>query len=182
MGNALSLLTEAQLQEYLNQTPFTKPELGKILQKYATYDKSGKNVQGIHPEILENMPEFLLNPLASCIIAHFTDDSTGLIFPANWISMFSDLSSKAHIDQKRALLWNLVDYHGTGKLQYEELWRFYKFLFGVALTEDQILELVIEKLHDPGLQEKGELSREEWDNSVSDREIIERLTIDFNYE
>ena len=58
------------------------------------------------------------------------------------------------------------DVHNEGRLKYDELFKMYKSLFGAALNDERILDIVFRALHDTDLETPGVITPVEF-NRVS---------------
>ena len=54
------------------------------------------------------------------------------------------------------------DYHSTGLLKHDDLFRMYKLMFKGALNDDQILDMVFRALDSPHLTRPGMVSQEDF--------------------
>ncbi|ELU13260.1 hypothetical protein CAPTEDRAFT_165784 [Capitella teleta] len=178
MGAGGSLLTDEQMKKLKQTTPYNEQEIKRLLKRYATYDNSPGGTAGIKQEEILLFPEFAGNPLIPRVLDLYLNSESGRIFPDKFLYFCAILSSRTGIGAKRQMAFRCFDVHNEGCLQYDELFKMYKSLFGMALPDDTILNLVFTALHESNLETPGMITPEDFTRMVPDHEIAMRFTVD----
>ncbi|XP_013421789.1 uncharacterized protein LOC106181833 [Lingula anatina] len=181
MGGGISQLSEEQIKELTEQTPFNAKELAKLLKRYSHYDNSEKGDLGVSLEELLKIPELIGYSLIPAVAQLFVLDS-GRIYPEQFIYMFSVLNSRTTVEKKRDLAFKLADTNKQGVLNKSDVIGFLGLLYAGALSAKEVEYLAEKILQREDLDEQGQLSRTDFDKFVSDAELKEQLTVDLQLQ
>ncbi|WAR08244.1 CANB1-like protein [Mya arenaria] len=166
MGNeqaVAQLPGQAQPRDVVNNmrkgTPFTYEEADQILRRYNTMDSSPQGNTGIPVEECCLLQEFTGCVFAPDLIRYYRDKETKRIHPRQFMKICTMLCPRTQATKKKHMLFDLFDVDRQKVLTHDAMFRVYKLLFAGALSDDQILALMI-----------------------PDNEIQERLSVDFAFD
>ncbi|XP_052088185.1 uncharacterized protein LOC127725298 isoform X1 [Mytilus californianus] len=178
-GNGQAILTEKEIQEIRDETPFTDAEVKSLLNRYDEVDTSENNSTGLSYDDVLYMPEFIGSVFAPLVIAANVDTKTKRIYARQFIKICSILSTQIKAEEKKKYLFELLNIYGTGLLTHDEIYRMYKLLFSHTISDDHILAMTFKALNHTSLQKKGQLTKQEFFKMIPDHEIMNRMTINF---
>ncbi|XP_074662486.1 calcineurin subunit B-like [Tubulanus polymorphus] len=171
-GNEQALLSPENRQKY---SVFTDEEVKGLTKLYQTLDKSGGK-EGIVLELFISLPDFVGCPFIRRICEIHIPKGTDKISPEAYMDILAVLSPKAAIDMKRKLAFNVLDIHNQGVLRHDEIFRMFKLIFRSALTDNQILDLVLRVLNRGDIETRGMLTYTDFNRLTSDSDIHARFT------
>ncbi|KAL5010413.1 hypothetical protein ScPMuIL_012718 [Solemya velum] len=165
----------------LKKTGWTEKDLLKVLKRYADFDKGEKEVKGLEYKTVVNMPEFVGTPFVGILTNHLLEPKTQRLYPKNFIKLCHTLSSRISVKEKRDFLFQGLDGYKTGILTHDEMFYLYKILYHSVMSDDHILALTFKALKHPKLKQQGEITKQEFDQMIPDHEIMDKMTIQFQY-
>ncbi|XP_020892565.1 calcineurin subunit B isoform X2 [Exaiptasia diaphana] len=131
----------------------TSKEIIRILKRYSYYDPN--NTQQISLEAFLELPEVSANRIMKKIGKKFVDPETQCLTPSDFVKLFSALSSRTPLKDKKEFAFKVLDTDDNGYLSYDELFSFYRMLFGPALSDDRLLDIVMTTINDNSSSKQG---------------------------
>jgi len=178
MGNSQVILSDVDILDLKETTPFTDSDLKRLEKRYSDFDKSDDGSTGITYDDMLMMPEFVGNEFASQIIAGNLDERTQKVYAKQFVQIFGILSPKTKAEEKKEFLFEIFNIYGTGILTHDELFRIYKTIFSHAISDDHIVALTFRALNHPSLKNKGQITKPEFLKMIPDHEITNRMNIE----
>jgi Ca2+-binding EF-hand superfamily protein len=178
MGNQQAVLSDIDVQELKETTPFSDGDLKKLEQRYQTLDKSPEATDGIPYAKMILLPELRGNELCPHVVAANLDGRSGCVYAKQFVQIFGILSPKAQPEEKKEFLFEIFNIYGANVLTHDEVFRMFKTLFDAAVSDDHILALTYRALNHKALKKKGEITKEEFIQLIPDHEIVNRMSVE----
>lgn len=178
MGNQQAILSDIDIHELKDTTPFSDSDLKKLEQRYHALDTSPEATDGIPYDKMILLPELRGNELCPLVVAANLDGRSGRVYAKQFVQIFGILSPKANPEEKKEFLFELFNIYGANILTHDEMYRFFKTLFDRAFSDDHILALTYRALNNNSLKKKGEITKAEFVKLIPDHEVINRMTIE----
>nr|CAB3260918.1 uncharacterized protein LOC100176273 [Phallusia mammillata] len=139
MGQGASYFTEEEQEEILEETKLSPKYLMEIQKRYSNLDasKSKDETVGVPVKDILLIPEIHQHKLGY-LFAEKLGGRSGLLYPKDFVNLFSALSTARPPSEKLKILFDLLDVRRFGYIGGIELYRFYHLLFSPALDNDQI--------------------------------------------
>lgn len=178
MGNQQAILSDIDIHELKDTTPFSDSDLKTLEQRYHALDPSPDATDGIPYDKMILLPEFRGNELCPLVVAANLDGRSGRVYAKQFVQIFGILSPKANPEEKKEFLFELFNIYGANILTHDEMYRFFKTLLDRAFSDDHILALTYRALNNNSLKKKGEVTKAEFVKLIPDHEIINRMSIE----
>ena len=178
MGNQQAILSDIDIQDLKETTPFSDSELKKLEQRYHALDSSPDATDGVPYDKMILLPELRGNALCPLIVAANLDGRSGRVYAKQFVQIFGILSPKANPEEKKEFLFEVFNIYGSNVLTNDEVYRFFKTLFDGTISDDHILALTYRALNHKALKKKGELTKKEFIGLIPDHEIVNRMSIE----
>uniref|UniRef100_A0A1I8IBQ9 EF-hand domain-containing protein n=2 Tax=Macrostomum lignano TaxID=282301 RepID=A0A1I8IBQ9_9PLAT len=184
-GHSVFRATPQQLQAYSRFCSYTEEEVNQVLAKYRQLDRSRNHTAGVWYEDLAGKCTEMQGNRLLTLAAKAVAGSTSRLDVDRFVRLVWLLSSQASVQEKRDLLWRVLDPHQTGRVRRAGLFRFLSATVGGNLADDQLLDLVESALAAADPKPAGlepELTREYFFSAmVSDLLVFQKLTADLHY-
>eukprot|EP01025_Chloroclados_australasicus_P042801 TRINITY_DN4554_c0_g1_i1.p2 TRINITY_DN4554_c0_g1~~TRINITY_DN4554_c0_g1_i1.p2 ORF type:complete len:206 (+),score=11.93 TRINITY_DN4554_c0_g1_i1:71-619(+) len=177
MGSGTSTdLTQYDYEEvrYYCDNLFSHAEIDALYSRFRTLDRGSKGY--ITSEIIKNIPELSINPLAQRIVRLF--DNVNF---KDFVQLLSAFSSKATHYHRIRLIFRVFDVDQDGIVSRSDMGIIVRELVGNNLTDEQVKQLINEAMKQGGAQsdenaEEAGLKLKDFERVLTDAKLD--MTVD----
>jgi len=150
-GQGPSYFTEEEQKSILEETKLQPRYLQELKKRYSKLEtsKSKNETAGVAVADVLQIPE-LHNHKIGILMAEKLGGRAGILYPKDFVNLFSALSLARPAEEKIKILFELLDVRKFGYLGGIELYRFYHMLFSPALNNEQIESMTKQALQVAG--------------------------------
>ncbi|CAN0920602.1 Calcineurin subunit B [Linum grandiflorum] len=132
MASGSSMLTQYDIEEVQDHCHnlFSQQEVVSLYQRFCQLDRNAKGF--ISADEFLSVPEFAVNPLSQRVLKMVD----GINFK-DFVAFLSAFSTKATTDQKIALIFQVYDSDGNGKVSFDDLLDVLGDLSGSFISNEQ---------------------------------------------
>eukprot|EP01111_Echinosteliopsis_oligospora_P007283 TRINITY_DN2207_c0_g1_i1.p1 TRINITY_DN2207_c0_g1~~TRINITY_DN2207_c0_g1_i1.p1 ORF type:complete len:180 (-),score=47.46 TRINITY_DN2207_c0_g1_i1:66-605(-) len=179
MGNNVSGLDRATIEEAMKTSNFSEMELKRLYRRFKKIDKD--NSGSLSLAEFTQIPDLALNPLLERIIQVFDANGDDEIQWAEFVQVLSTLSDKGTREQKMKFAFQVYDVNGDGYISNGELFKVLKMMVGANLTDVQLQQIVDKTILQGDSDGDGKISFEDFIKMVGNHETIdEKLTMNWD--
>ncbi|CAN0920601.1 Calcineurin subunit B [Linum grandiflorum] len=145
MASGSSMLTQYDIEEVQDHCHnlFSQQEVVSLYQRFCQLDRNAKGF--ISADEFLSVPEFAVNPLSQRVLKMVD----GINFK-DFVAFLSAFSTKATTDQKIALIFQVYDSDGNGKVSFDDLLDVLGDLSGSFISNEQREQVLTRVLKEAG--------------------------------